>query len=387
MRKKVVFISHSAERSGAPILLLHLLRWLKKEDELDFIILLEQGGELEHEFHEIAETLLWNLPNSQDIWQYRWERITKKVQKHQRGVLNRVKGYAPTAIYGNTIVSVPLGIKLKELTGCPFICHVHELSVVIDEFFGEENFTKLARDADFFIAGSKAVAENLHRSHLIPLQKISEVYEFIPTQTLPDVSAIRQTLRTQLAIADDTFVVTGSGPLDWRKAPDLFIQVANHVHRATTRRIKFVWIGGKLKSVDGRRVKHDLSQSGAGSYIDFVGSKPNFDDYLCATDLFLLTSREDPFPLACIQAAALGKPLVCFADTGGMPEFVEQDCGIVVPYLRPDLMAEAVLKLCQNTDLYKECGANAKLKAQQRHTVDLAGPLITRLIEQVIAQA
>jgi glycosyltransferase involved in cell wall biosynthesis len=384
MQKKIVFISHLADRSGAPIVLLHLLRWLKKQNEFDFIVLLEQGGELETEFQEISETLFWNLPSSPNIWRSRWSRITKQAQKHQQQILNQIQKFAPDIIYGNTIVSVPIGIQLKKIVHCPLVCHVHELDVVIYEYFGEKHFTSMAKDVDFFIAGSKAVAANLHSNHLIPMHKIAEVYEFIPQHVVLDEQKVRLDLRKQLGIADDEFIIAGSGPLDWRKAPDLFIQTANYVHAALPDKVRFIWIGGKLESVDGRRVRHDLNQSGGVGHIEFVGAKSNFDDYMSASDLFLLTSREDPFPLACIQAAALGKPIICFANTGGMPEFIEEDCGKVVPYLRPDLMAEAVLLLYNNKALYDSCSANAREKVLQRHTVELAGSKISDLVNQVI---
>ena len=47
---KVLFVSHDASRTGAPILLLNFLKWLKENTEISFITLLKQGGVLEPEF-------------------------------------------------------------------------------------------------------------------------------------------------------------------------------------------------------------------------------------------------------------------------------------------------------------------------------------------------
>ena len=68
-------------------------------------------------------------------------------------------------------------------------------------------------------------------------------------------------------------------------------------------------------------------------------------DYIAAFDVFSLVSREDAFPLAFMEAAAVGVPTVCFdgAVEGGC-EFVEADAGRVVPYLDLDAMAERVLE-------------------------------------------
>ena len=97
-------------------------------------------------------------------------------------------------------------------------------------------------------------------------------------------------------------------------------------------------------------------------------------------DVFVLTSREDPYPLACLEAATLGKPIVCFEQAGGMPEFVEKDCGTVVPFLRPDLLAVAVQELLINSAKRQLAGHNALLKVQSRHSVESAG---RQIVEQI----
>ena len=75
------------------------------------------------------------------------------------------------------------------------------------------------------------------------------------------------------------------------------------------------------------------------SQVRFVGPAPTPLPYMLAADVFLLSSREDPFPLVCLEAADCGLPVLCFADAGGMPLFVQEDAGAVVPYLDVDEMA------------------------------------------------
>jgi hypothetical protein len=52
--KKVLFVAHEADRSGAPIALLRLLRWLRDASALEFEILLMRGGALESAFRALA---------------------------------------------------------------------------------------------------------------------------------------------------------------------------------------------------------------------------------------------------------------------------------------------------------------------------------------------
>ena len=384
MNKKVVFISHQASRTGAPIVLLHLLRWLKQYTSFELTIVLSEGGELEGEFQQVAETHIWQMYAPQSVWQGRWQRITGQQNKHQRRVLNRLKQIAPDIIYANTIVSAPLGIKLKQQLQCPLVCHVHELGVVINEFIGKDAFTKLSVNIDSFIAVAEAVAANLHQQHQIPLVKISNVYEFVPVLDAHEFLLTRRRVRQELGIPNGAFVVAGAGTIDWRKAPDLFIQVAQHVSGSQGIPTAFIWLGGNLSSVEGWRVQHDVIHSGVEGQVHFLGSKANPYDYLSAADVFLLTSREDPYPLVCLEAASLGKPIICFADSGGMPEFVEQDCGFVIPYLRTDLMATAVLQLRDSVILRHTLGDNAARKMRTRHTIELAGQQVNELLNRLL---
>ncbi len=52
---KVLFITHDASRSGAPMVLLHLMRWLKaNQPEITFDILFVKRGVMERDFKALS---------------------------------------------------------------------------------------------------------------------------------------------------------------------------------------------------------------------------------------------------------------------------------------------------------------------------------------------
>jgi hypothetical protein len=57
--KKVLFLSHDASRTGAQILLLNLVRWLKINSDISFQIMLRNRGVLERESRGLAR--VWNI--------------------------------------------------------------------------------------------------------------------------------------------------------------------------------------------------------------------------------------------------------------------------------------------------------------------------------------
>jgi glycosyltransferase involved in cell wall biosynthesis len=119
----------------------------------------------------------------------------------------------------------------------------------------------------------------------------------------------------------------------------------------------------------------------------FLPAVPNPEAYFSAFDVFALTSREEPISVAMLEAASSGLPVVSFAGAGGGPELVENDAGIIVPYLDVPAMAKACVELCLNGDRRRRLGDNARAKVQSRYTLALQGPKLLRVIDEARGNA
>jgi len=113
----------------------------------------------------------------------------------------------------------------------------------------------------------------------------------------------------------------------------------------------------------------------------FLGHRSNPRDYFAAADVFALTSREDPFPLVNLEAATAEVPTVCFDEAGGSKEFVEDDCGFVVPYLDVEAMAGRVVEILTTPGLRDRLGRRAAEKVRERHDIEVVAPKLLELIE------
>jgi hypothetical protein len=69
MSKQILFISHDALHTGAPIVFLHFLRWFKENSEVPFKIVLRNGGPLDTEFAALAPTLVLSQPRQNNLFQ------------------------------------------------------------------------------------------------------------------------------------------------------------------------------------------------------------------------------------------------------------------------------------------------------------------------------
>ena len=376
----LLFISHEASRTGAPLLLLHLLRWIRRHTPWEIEILLGDGGELVGEFEALAPVSL--LPPWSSALR---PRAIRERLAHRR-VVSRLKARPWSLVYSNTATN---GEILRIFGGRqPVISHIHELATTIRQL-GTDNFADVCRHTTRFIACAEVVKRDLIDHWPIEPTSVDVVHGFVdmPPLTADDAERARRRVRNELGIPQDAFVVGACGVVAWRKAPDVFVALANRVNAQSSQApVHFVWMGAFADTITEQQVNHDLCGLGLKGHVHFIGARTNARPYFHAFDVFAMVSREDPFPLVCLEAASVGSPIVCFDYACGTQEFVEGDCGAVLPYQDVDAMAMAILRLRQDDDLRRAQGRRAADKVRERHDIDHAAPKIVDIIERLIAR-
>jgi len=146
----------------------------------------------------------------------------------------------------------------------------------------------------------------------------------------------------------------------------------------------FIWLGKLWDKPLYDSVLVDIQKLGLQSRVRFVGLVENPLHYFAAADAFALTSREDPFPLVCLEAASTGCPIVCFDKAGGANELVEDDAGIVVPYLDVQRMAESLHFLIREPEIRKQLGRRAREKVLERFDISVGAPKLLKIIEEFL---
>jgi len=105
-----------------------------------------------------------------------------------------------------------------------------------------------------------------------------------------------------------------------------------------------------------RKMVNDL---GLESNVTFSGflSKEAYQKLLNSVDIFILPSRTEAFPVAILEAMALGKPVIA-SSTGGIPEMAQDGRNgvLVEPY--SEQIASAILYLYRNADIRREISRN-----------------------------
>jgi glycosyltransferase involved in cell wall biosynthesis len=95
--------------------------------------------------------------------------------------------------------------------------------------------------------------------------------------------------------------------------------------------------------------------------ITFCGHIPDPRPYLLGADIFVLASHAEPAALVLSEAREAGCAVVA-TNVGGIPEMLEGGhAGILVPAGRPDLLAQALLPLLQNTENLAQARASSQI--------------------------
>jgi len=385
--KKILFINHDASRSGAPIFLLNFLKWFQANSKIPFRVLSKNSGDMDRDFQALAPLSFFNrvLPRNsrlRSLLSAQWLQMVLN-RFHFKQLLKDVTTDDIGLIYSNTITNGDV-LKFLSAVNCPVVTHVHELEYWIHRS-GPSNMELVKSYTKRFIVVSEAVKEHLVTNHDVPVEHIEVIHGFIPVSSLTGRLDPLSNPRNELNIAADAFIVGSSGMETWRKGKDLFIQLAIAVlAKGSDMPIHFVWVGGRCNATETYQIRHDLHHAGITDQVHFVDHVTNPMDYYGQFDVFAMVSREDPFPLVNLEAAALGKPIVCFDSGGGSPEFVEDDAGFVVPYLDINAMADKLILLARDNKLRADLGSRGRAKVAENHDIPVGARRILDVIEQYL---
>lgn len=361
MSARVVFLGHAADRTGPPMYLLSLLRHLDLSD-LDVVVVLLRGGELLDDLRSLVEVRVVGEP------------VDLVVASPSRAAEEPARVAARRAqladLHDLDLVVVNTAWSIHALAWLPPGAHrllsiVHELAAGVDDLLGPAELSRL-RASDRFVVGCRAAADLLAEGHGVERGSITLIPYGVevggaPGPTPPDRSA--------LDAGSSAFLVVAAAVPDRRKGPDLFVHLA-----ATARRRRpdiawaFRWIGAAEDQPVLADARLDRSLLGAGDLVGFLPPTPRLRDHLAVADAFVLTSREDAFPLAAAEAALAGLPLLCFA-TGGITDLIGTDGGAAVAFPDLEAMVGVLSRWHDDPSTRTLTGAAARDRARRHHDV------------------
>ena len=209
--------------------------------------------------------------------------------------------------------------------------------------------SSLALFTDQLLAVGDKVRQDLLKAGIGRKEKFGLMPPGLEIGNLP----IKTDSRNSFGISNDRLQCAFIGRVTQIKRPDRFLDVVAELKSRGSQINFFIAGDGELLDFCRERIKQEELP------VQVLGWQSNIEKVLSAADMVVLTSDNEGTPLSLIQAGMAGIPVVS-TDVGSVPEVVLQGVtGIVTP-LDIQKIADALEKLCLDTELRTKLGSAAQ---------------------------
>jgi glycosyltransferase involved in cell wall biosynthesis len=217
-------------------------------------------------------------------------------------------------------------------TRIPIFIYWHETEWVFDLM--KKKYPRKAKAIDYIVsngpmihlAASRACGNYL--KYHFPSSNPTSIYECSQIPKRYDLAGI----------PSSPPIVVNVASIQERKGTDLFVDTAIKVCDRHPR-VKFIWMGD---GADFGSWRNAIARSPHQNRIWFAGYVDNPYEILSQASIFFLTSRDDPFPLAILDAMNLARTIIAFS-VGGVPEALDGH-GILLESFDTDSAATTILE-------------------------------------------
>jgi glycosyltransferase involved in cell wall biosynthesis len=337
----ILVVGHDAHPHGAQFLALHMMRELRQAMRLDAECILLRDGPLLTDYRGAGPVHVLNGCDPQS--------------RAVADLLSRLKARGFQTVISNTTASGRF-VPVFKAAGFKVVSLVHELPHVLQTYESRglmQDARCLASGSDKIVFAGKVVADGFQKytGHQLPNAMIRPqgLYKRNRFRTQKEISAARALLRERLGLQSNVRIVLGVGFGDHRKGIDLFVEIGEQV-MADRPDVVFIWVGsfeGKLKEDLFDRIRRSRYSN---RYI-FPGFSTDTDLFYAGSDIYALTSREDPFPSVLIEALNVGVPIVSFEKTGAFDSLIsETGAGRLVTQFDLPTFAREIVRLLGDGD-------------------------------------
>lgn len=361
---RIAFVLTSMPLGGAETLLADLVRRLDRDRFSPEIICLKQ-------LDVLGEQLATEIPVSSDYLTNKYDvRVLMKLLQH---FANRELDAVITVGAGDKMFwgrlaaylsNTPVVISALHSTGWPDgIGHLNRL---------------LSPITDAFVAVADEHGRYLRDRERLPANKVRVIPNGVDTARFAPDLTIGNAVRQELRIPLDAPVASIVAVLRPEKDHRLFLEAAQHIRRRLPDS-RFLIVGDGPQREELERYALQLGLTDA---VYFLGARRDVPALLCATNVLLLTSKNEANPVSILEALSAQVPVVA-TRVGSVPSTVidGQTGYLAIPGDAPDI-AEQTLRLLNHPDVMDRLGRNGREAVCQNWSVDA----MVRGYEQLISE-
>jgi len=263
---------------------------------------------------------------------------------------------------------------------------------VLDGYFGPLTtrvFTaaerQLARATDAIVAISPEIRNELLRDHRIGREEQYHViplgFDLRPMLAVKRDPAAVAAAQAALGLPAGAHVVSTVGRLTAIKQHQLFLETARRVATQDAHAHFLIAGDGELRGA----LEASARALGLSDRTHFLGWRGDLAAVYGATDVFLLTSRNEGTPVALIESLAAATPAVS-TDVGGVRDVIGSRAGgLLAPFDDADALAAHVLALLADDARRRAMGEQGRRAVQAKYTIERLLDDMERLYRSLVS--
>jgi len=378
-RETVLLVTHQASRTGAPILGYNIAKRLSQKYNVVTLVLLP--GELLPDFEADSAAVVGPVTT-----EAQWVKSDGVNPVEAEYIVKRLMAtYSISFAIANSIDTRTMLPPLIS-SFVPIVTLVHEFAADLKRYGRPDG--EMGRALEWttqIVFSSKFAAESVRKEyphlderpvHILPQGRSELPLRGNSTTQQQQADALRIAMRPSGTERD--IVVLGCGTVFARKGVDLFFECAACVAAMKTKRpVRFIWIGRRRpESVDENyfvNLKDRIKLAGIADRAIILDEVTDLEPAYASADILFVSSRLDPLPNIAIDSALRGLPIVCFEDTGGVPELLKSSDATalgVVPHLDVNAAATVIARLADDDALRQQLGSATQQLGRRTFDMD-----------------
>lgn len=221
---------------------------------------------------------------------------------------------------------------------------------------------------------------------------VAGVLNIVEQQNFRMTSVSSESHSLPIEKSEDEFIILSAGRFVPLKGFDItiksFARFYSQLHEHDKTKTKLVLVGDGPYKPYLKKLSMELMLGDVVQFIDWVG-RNELKALYQKSHLFLFPSHEGA-GMVVAEALSFGMPVVCFENVGP-GEFIDDTCGIKIPYGRYDesitQFAGAIKKLYIDDRIYNQLSKGAIKKFQNNFDWNLKGPQLKEVYEKVTKHA
>ena len=262
----------------------------------------------------------------------------------------------------------------------PAMVHtVHNLAEREIEWYGRWVHRLAFRRGVLPVAIAREVADSIRRVYGI--DEFPLIPNGIPVDTFRNPSIDRERWRNKEGFAPTDVLFVCVAWLRPQKNPALLLEA---FRRGPASDPRAHLLFGRRQEPLKSELERQIGASGLQERVHLLGIRSDVPEILNAADVFVLSSDYEGNPLSVMEAMAAGKPMICTA-VGGVPELVEDGCGLLVPPRDAQALSKAMSHMLENPNARKSMGEKSARRAVERFDLRVMTEAYEDLYRKLVA--